>query len=465
MAAIAATGAAAVLAGLGGCDEGSARSGDASGTWRAPATIAVIPASRGVAVALDSRGGATALWATGARSTALEAAEAPPGGALSRPHLLWPSGPFPVSLTWLSVDRSDRALALWLVNDRNRTVLMSATRSAAGRWSAAVAVSRVVPRLSAVDVAVNRRGDAVAAWQAYDPAIRRAVVQAASRRGGGPFSDPVTVAHEGQFPYGELAVAIGEGGDAAVTWSVAGVGDYRPALVATHAPLGRWSSPVLLSRPSESTSHLRVAVDGRGGAMVAWMSEGKHRHTTGRPVVAASRTPAGRWTAPITVAGRVDAVDDPALAMSPGGDAVIAWNRVVGGNARLLAAARRAGAGWGAPVEIAAAPALNEPRPEFVPDIGPSTPFGGVRLTASPSGAVTAVWRRATAQPGRNPFTWGLESATWRDGRWEPPAPISGPTPAPPALEAIDVHPDGSATALLTRQAGSRTLIEESERR
>jgi hypothetical protein len=194
------------------------------------------------------------------------------------------------------------------------------------------------------------------------------------------------------------------------------------------------------------------------------MSEGRHRHSKGRPVVAASRTPGGRWTAPVLVAGRVDSYEDPALAVTPEGDAMLAWSRVRGENARLVAATRRAGR-WGAPVEIAAERAVHEPRLKLVPDRGPATPFIGVRLAVSPSGTVTAVWSRATAQPGRFAFVGTVESATWRDGRWAAPVPIVAATSTPVALERIDVAADGSATAVLTRPAGTRTVIEVSERR
>jgi hypothetical protein len=114
------------------------------------------------------------------------------------------------------------------------------------------------------------------------------------------------------------------------------------------APGGSPGSTQTLSITDDLTADPSVAVDGKGGAVAVWtQAYDGHRFT----IIGSSRGPAGRF-GPRQALGRTDRFvgGSPQVGMNARGDAVVLWAR----SDRLQLAARRPGARFGTPQDIAA---------------------------------------------------------------------------------------------------------------
>jgi hypothetical protein len=409
---------------------------------------------------MDSRGGAVALWGGSIRSM-LEWSERAAGGSWSPAAPLGAAGRFRVSSASIAIDARDRALAIWAAGNHGREAVLSASRPVGGRWSAPVAVSRVEPGVFQVDVAVNRQGEAVVAWWTQDLALGGPVLRAASRGVDGRFTDPTTIARAGwSFP-GELDAAIDERGRALIALTARSRAGQIRVYTVERAPRGHWSTPTPRSGPHERAGQPRIALSARGDALVAWT-------TRAGALLTVSRDWRGRWGAPSRPPLQPKASGGLELAMTPRGEALVAWSEIDGRTGRLLAGSRGPDGRWGAPAQVAAAPALTQRIPK--PFGGTTTertysPFLTVALHVLPTGDVTAVWERGAPDSENFASSQTAESATLSEGRWQSPVAITEPRPLRHGLAALAFGPHGTATALWMLQGSSRTRIEASERR
>src|SRR5439155_18272785 len=92
-----------------------------------------------------------------------------------------------------------------------------------------------------------------------------------------------------------------------------------------------------------------LAVTPNGHALAAWIEDGVVRVSDGD---GATRT----WTPALTISQR-GASGDPAVALDPAGDAVVAWTQ----GTEAAAAFRPANGGWGEPVDLGSAAQSADP--------------------------------------------------------------------------------------------------------
>src|SRR5262249_46323784 len=124
-------------------------------------------------------------------------------------------------------------------------------------------------------VAMNDRGDAVAAWRAGDPVG----VMATRRLAGESAWEPARLVSGAEELSRALAVALGPDGDAAVGWTLAGANRTEAILGigrGVRASVRPRSSPVWppaegLGDDGEATgTGIALGVDGAGGAAALW---------------------------------------------------------------------------------------------------------------------------------------------------------------------------------------------------
>ena len=219
-----------------------------------------------------------------------------------------------------------------------------------------------------VKLAVNWRGESVAAWRTDHGTVR-----ASWRPAGGRFSAPVTIlaAARGQYP--SLAVAIGSDGRSIVA-------DAGAVVRARVRPRGGRLGPIMRAGRGDGSTRVAAAISNGGRAIVAWGSQDGGEEANEPWIVRAARLGrgGGRFSVPQTLdAG--SAVGRPegriALAFTPAGKATVAWSAVAAGYTFpvMAAAASKTGGRFGPPQQLA-----------------PSGAVGAVTVRADGAGVV--VW-------------------------------------------------------------------------
>lgn len=132
----------------------------------------------------------------------------------------------------------------------------------------------------------------------------------------------------------DVAAASTDGGLALVAWRVGGRSPSVAVRMRTGG--GGWRPVTRFSRAGRALGAPSVAVDARGGAVLAWSES---RAGRARRIVAALRSPAGRWRRPQVIGRTGKSFPAPAAAIARTGEAVVVWRY----DGRLQAAFRPAG--------------------------------------------------------------------------------------------------------------------------
>ena len=311
----------------------------AGGTWSAPVDVG---AGRMPSVAIDGRGDAFAVYASGASPSAtyVQAATRPgPTAGWEPPVTLSPA--VGATSPALAAGEGGVAAAAWLWFDGSSYVAQASYRPSAGEWEHAVDLA---PLADAPAVAVNDRGDAVVAWSAR----RQSVIQAAVRPAAGAWQAPVDVSSPGAGSVIDLHLALTSAGDAVAAWRFVGPIETGPNIVqASFRPAGgAWSPVASISSPRGDPENLRLRVDAAGDALLVWKDIGRN----GRIESARRPAAAAAWEAPVVVAAAGGDFLD--LGMDRRGNAVAVWTDSLTVRAALRPAASGA---WQPPAAVESA--------------------------------------------------------------------------------------------------------------
>jgi PKD domain len=259
--------------------------------WSPPVTVA-----RGTwrKLGIDGRGNATLLWSStnpGTDGTKVLVAERPRGaGAWSAPCELsgWQRA---IAEPGLDVNVAGDAIASFWDGE-----LKAAFRPRSGTWQEAMPIGFGTGGINA-DVALDDAGNAFAVWEAPPFAANRSIYAAQRSVASGSWTAPVRIA-SGQ-PSGEPRLAVNGRGDAVVVW-VAGSSSawqsYRAFVASWSRDLGAWSSAETLGdRPY---SEARIALDESGNATVLGVPP--PHLATARLDMFERATTDGRWSGPAT---------------------------------------------------------------------------------------------------------------------------------------------------------------------
>jgi PKD domain-containing protein len=244
------------------------------------------------------------------------------------------------------------------------------------------------PGAGGIDVAVDSRGNAVAAWTRRDNANNQ-IVQASFRPAGGAFGPPQDVGiSRGCYFLGILGpiadVALDDQGTAVLVWP--GIsGPNTVVQAAVRPPGGAFGPPIDLSDNSQSAdSDPRVAMSRSGHAVAVWSrSDGDND-----VIQASSRPPGGTFGLPANLSGLAPAGADATsarVAVNEQGAAAVAWVRLVGGNDITQVRVRPAGGSFAAEQSLTAA-GQDAQSPDVAID---------------PQGRATVVWNRSDGTQSR----------------------------------------------------------------
>jgi hypothetical protein len=254
--------------------------------------------------------------------------------------------------------------------------------------------SSVAPRIADADLAVNDRGDAIAAWiQARDTTSTGVALNdrlwISTRRAGGSFSRPTVLVGSGRLT--SVDVAVGADGDLLVAFTRAPIvsgHERRPRSVAVrYRRAGHGFGSIQTIGPNEGFADIATAIASNGRGYVAYGTQDLGEEADQPFQVYTAVKPAGpnRFRAAVQLDDGANGLERPvgnvSIAVAPNADATVAWSgvRIQSGPRRpifypVLAATTGAGARFGAAQSVADG----------------NGAVGGV--TVSPAGTATVVW-------------------------------------------------------------------------
>lgn len=278
------------------------------------------------AVAVDSKGNATAVWWQGPANDntgVIMATHRPAGGTWSAPRSV--SGPVSTSVIadtnpQIVVDSRGKVTAAWGMFDANTLSLYvaSATMRPNGTWSSPVRISPKGTYAGGPQLAIDTAGDVFAAWGAFSNNTHNSIVQAADRPAGGSWSRVKTLSdatHNASAPY----VAVDPAGDEAVVWGAVYSG-YTAVDVARRTKGSAWGARTQISGASVDTNDAAVAAIGDNTFAVAYgASDGSNY------VLQFTTQSTGAWSAPTALSSTGQDADVPRIAVDPSGDVTVVW--------------------------------------------------------------------------------------------------------------------------------------------
>jgi hypothetical protein len=401
----------------------------AAPTWLQP--IELSPQASQPQVAANAEGDAVAIWERSEGSgSVIEASSRPAGGEWGAAVELGPAGPYPSDQPGFGLSGKPRvaigadgaAVAIWLGYNGSDFVLESASRSAAGQWSAAAELS-VAAEEPAAQVAMDAAGTAVAIWKGANR-----IPESASRPAGGQWSIPTELSAQEGF---EPQIAVDGAGDSVAVWSTR----EGPIQTAGRPAGGGWSTPTALSAAGQLAYGPEIALDGAGDAAAAWVQYEDSSET----IQSVGRPAGGQWSTQTALSAAGQYSFRPHIALDAAGDAVLIWERYVGSATVVESTSRSANGNWSAPTDLAA---------------GQDAALAQVAMSAG--GDAVAVWTRVLE------YENVIETATRpAGGQWGPPAGFTaaaGQSYSYSPQVAMDAG--GDAVAVWTHNDGSSLSVQ-----
>lgn len=238
------------------------------------------------AVAIDPSGATVVAWSRNDGSNFIvQEKSRPPGGIWGfTANLSKPGGG--AGAPSVAIDPAGDAVVSWQRYDGSHEVVQAARRTGeTGPWSAPVDLSRAEEAGWSSVAALDDAGDATVGWEAlYGNSHLVAVAESAA--GSSAWSAPTVLSGAGETGF-EPALAVDPRGDAIAAWTTRTPG--AEVLQAARRVAGAWSVPVDLSPTGTENKAAAVAIDEWGDAVTAW------RHWDGADsIVAASSLDAPR---------------------------------------------------------------------------------------------------------------------------------------------------------------------------
>lgn len=385
------------------------------------------------AVAVDSRGDATAVWTRyNGTQLVVQASTRPAGSTWSAPVDL--AAGRSIHNPRLAVDPAGNVTVVWRSREVSSSVVQAATHPVGGSWTAPVdlSVDTSVDNTQLTDVpqvAVDAAGIVTATWSHFEP--NRFTVQAATRLTDGTWTTPVSLSAPGQSAR-TTDLAVDPAGNATAIW-VSG------ALVqaATRPAGGTWTAPVDLSTVAGSRANPRVVVDPAGTATAVW---GSFTGTYG--IQTATRPFGGAWTAAVDLgAPGQDTFDTPQLAADRRATVTAVWQRHDGSGWIVTSATSAAGGGWTTPVDLSAT----------------GHDAWDPQVAIDPAGNATAVWSLSDDSTSNSTRTVQAVRRT-AAGSWTAPVDLSSGGSSWNPQVALD--PSGNATTAWSRNDGAGWTVQ-----
>jgi hypothetical protein len=292
-------------------------------------------------VAVDARGGVTAVWAQAVNGrVSIVACYRPAPGRFGPRVVLGRSASFRDAEPKLAVAADGSAIVMWKSGNRLRAV-----HGSGGRFSP----PQNLPNGHDMAIAFGPHGGALAAWS---NGSGTEIDLALARRGHG-FGTPGAISPGGSAA-SQPAIAIGSDGTAVIAWRgsppAGGAEDLAgPIYAVTRDPRGTRSQPQAVSAAGKLGRRPELRVGRDDEAILVWQQW--RADGTGAEIAAATRAQGkGLFGAPVVISQPDEEAADPSLALDQAGNAVVVYR-----GAHLDAAVRPAGGAFGPPVALSSA--------------------------------------------------------------------------------------------------------------
>jgi hypothetical protein len=236
----------------------------------------------------------------------------------------------------VAIDASGVATFAWTQGDRatGHVVVQTRSRSAGGALGPVADLTDRTRDTAAVNVAVNRDGDAVFDWLAFDGL--HALVQARSRSRKGALGAVVDLSDPADDAWDQTA-AIDDDGDAVFTWWIPSRSGARVEArsISTRGTIG---PRVTLSDGADDGYEPQVAVDDDGDAVFTWLA---FNHD-GVRVQERARSRRGAFGPPTDLTRPAEDAFSAQVAVTGDGDAVLGWSALNGDGYQVQARSRSA---------------------------------------------------------------------------------------------------------------------------
>jgi hypothetical protein len=374
----------------------------ANGAWEPPTLIDTqavsfyrqTPARE---VAMDAAGDAVAVW--GGQDWSLWASWSGVGAPWTAPVRLTESGEVGLDAV-VALDPAGAGFAVWQTgrpDSPGRETRVRARRVAGGRWQPAQDIQLSFAETGGhPQVAVGIDGTGVAVWDELRNGVYRIWGNSYRPAAGWNTAEPISPdqEHEGAIFADVGADALG---NAMAVWMRSPGGPLRD-IEARRFDVGRgWGTLVTLARGRPYPGFPRVAVDASGNALAVWL---ELPDSGGNEVWAAwfaaglDWGPAQRLQSPAA-----SGADAPGVAMDARGNGFAAWRRGDGDRRIVWAARFQATSGWGSPEPIGTGPPA---RTEVGAVAIALSPGGdGVVAWQQWDGTRLAIWANRFAASGR----------------------------------------------------------------
>ena len=259
-------------------------------------------------------------------------------------------------------------------------LVRTSVRPVDGHWQSPETLSRLGLD---PDVVFDAQGDAIAVWQSPS------AVQAAIRPADGSWLAPQTVATPGGE---EPQIASDASGDVIAVANRQASG-RSTGIQAVLRPAGGTFSPAQTISDPDNDFHPQLAMNSRGDALVAWERDSAR----GCIVEAAFRPAGGHWSRPQVLSDKhAGCPAGQRVAIDGRGDAVVAWDAQRGRDGVVESAGRSADGRWSAPADPGRGPAHRRNRGTAGWTRGETRSSSGTRRLSKAAGPRSG---RALAQP------------------------------------------------------------------
>lgn len=330
--------------------------------WGAPFTVTGDPRVATLSAGADARGAMVVVWqhntgrtqapqdgGYGGVESSIRARAIGADGRLRTIQRLSITGELTTG-PQVAVNRQGAALAVWTqAYDGHRFTIVAMPSPPGRRFGSRQALGRTNRfRGGSPRVAINARGDAVVMWARSDSVVL------ATRPAGRRFAAPQAIAAARPVPGG---VVVDSDGDALAAWTAHG-----RVFVAERSAGHPFGRARLLNPRGPRASDASAAVGRDGTVVVAW--------NAGNATTAVVRGPGGRFAAPQTLASYSPFLNAaaPAVAVTPSGEAVVAWGQGVqdpaGDRTQVAVASRLPSGSFGAP-RVLSAPGVSASQPSL----------------------------------------------------------------------------------------------------
>jgi hypothetical protein len=412
----------------------------AAPTWLSPANLSETGHnSSGPQVAVDPDGEAIAVWEfyNGSHEIAQASVRPASGGSWQTPVNLSEAS-HDASALQVAIDPQGEAIAVWDFYNGSHEIVQASVRPASGgSWQTPVNLSEASHEGYAPQIVISPAGEAIAVWEFYNGshAITQASVRPAS---GGSWQTPVNLSDASHEAY-EPQLAINAHGEAIAVWQFNNGSNQAVQASARPSAGGSWQTPVTLSEAGHNAQQAHVGVNGEGEAIVTWdLFSGSNE-----VVQASARSaPGSAWQTPTTLAeGNFNLFfNEQRVAIDSQGDAIAVWSLLTGAHEVVDASVRPgSGGSWQTPVTLAGATHdAQEPRVAVDPQ------GEAIATWSFYNGSYTAVQASVLTGPG---------------GSWSTPQNLSEAGPSAFQSE-VAINSQGNAIAVWDRSNGSDEVIQ-----